>query len=183
MEPNGCVYCEVRKGMYGLKQAARLTFDNLVKLLAPHGYFPVRESTGLWNHQTCSTVLTFCPDNFGIKSNSIDGMHHLINAIRKYFKCSINWEGQNYIGFTLDWNYTKKYVDISMSGYIRTPFQKFQHKPPARPKDDPHPWNKPVYFKHIQLATQQSSSPKPNSADTNSVQFINGTFLYYDLAV
>ena len=42
MEPDGYVYCEVRKGMYGLKQADRLAFDNLVKLLAPHGYFPIQ---------------------------------------------------------------------------------------------------------------------------------------------
>jgi hypothetical protein len=42
VESDGYVYCEVRKGMYGLKQAARLAFDNLVKLLAPHGYYPIR---------------------------------------------------------------------------------------------------------------------------------------------
>ena len=35
VEPDGYVYCEVRKGVYGLKQADRLAFDNLVKLLDP----------------------------------------------------------------------------------------------------------------------------------------------------
>ena len=34
VELDGYVYCEVRKGMYGLKQAARLAFVNLIKLLA-----------------------------------------------------------------------------------------------------------------------------------------------------
>ena len=34
--------------MYGLKQVARLAFNNLVKILAPHGYLPVREYTGSW---------------------------------------------------------------------------------------------------------------------------------------
>ena len=52
MEPDGYVYCEARKGVYGIKQAARLAFDNLVKLLAPHGYSPVQESPVLWKHQT-----------------------------------------------------------------------------------------------------------------------------------
>ena len=42
VEPDGYVYCESIKGIYGLKQAARFAFDNLVKLLAPHGYFPVQ---------------------------------------------------------------------------------------------------------------------------------------------
>ena len=29
-EPDGCVYYKVGKGMYGLKQASRIAFDNLV---------------------------------------------------------------------------------------------------------------------------------------------------------
>ena len=93
--------------MYVLKQAARLAFENIVKTLAPHGYLPVRESPGLWKHQAQLTVFTLCVRNFCIKSNSMEDAHHLINVIKKYFKCSINWEGQNYLGLTLDWNYKK----------------------------------------------------------------------------
>ena len=48
VEPDGCVYIEIRKGMYGLKQAARLAFDNIVNLLAPHGYYPIRHMPGIW---------------------------------------------------------------------------------------------------------------------------------------
>ena len=62
-----------------------------------------------------------------------------------------------------------------MPGYIPTALQKFQHKSPACPQDAPHPFNKIVYVKHIQLVTQKHSSPKPNSADTNRVQSISGT--------
>ena len=50
VEPDGYIYCEVRKGMYGLKQAARLAFDDRIKLLASHIYFPVLESIGIWKH-------------------------------------------------------------------------------------------------------------------------------------
>ena len=82
MEPDGYVYCEFRKGMYGLKQAARLAFDNLVNLLSPRGYFLVQESSGLWKHQTPPTVFTLCADNFGIKANSTEDAHQLINAIK-----------------------------------------------------------------------------------------------------
>ena len=42
VEPDGYVYFEVRKGMYALKQAACIVFDNIFKLLATHGYFPVQ---------------------------------------------------------------------------------------------------------------------------------------------
>ena len=40
------MYWEVQKVMYGLKQSAHLAFNNLVKLLSPHCYFPVQESPG-----------------------------------------------------------------------------------------------------------------------------------------
>ena len=35
VEPGGYIYSEVRKGMYSLKQAARIDFSNRVKLLVP----------------------------------------------------------------------------------------------------------------------------------------------------
>ena len=41
-EPDSYVYYEVRKFVYELKKVASLAFDDLVKLLAPHLYFPVR---------------------------------------------------------------------------------------------------------------------------------------------
>ena len=43
VEPDGYVYFEIRRDMCRLKQAARLAFDNLIKLLAPHVYFFVQE--------------------------------------------------------------------------------------------------------------------------------------------
>ena len=69
MEPDGYVYCEVRKGVYGIKQAAHLTFGNFVKLLTPHGYLPVREYIGLWKHRTRPTGFELCANDFSIKAN------------------------------------------------------------------------------------------------------------------
>ena len=157
--------------MYRLKQAARIDFDNLVRLLEPHCYFPIRESPGLWKHQTHYMVFNLCVDNFSINANSIYYAHHLINAIIKYFKCSIDWEGKNYLGLTLDWKYAQNYVNISIPGHITTALQKFEHKPLERPQYSPNIWNKPVD------GNQKILTQKINSTDTNRVQSINGTFL------
>ena len=70
-----------------------------------------------------------------------------------------------------------------MPGYTPMVLHKLQHKPTAHRQDSPHPWNKPVHCKHIQLITQKSSMPKLNSAETNRVQSVNGTFLYYARAI
>ena len=44
---NNYVYIEIRKGMYGLKEAGILAFNYVVKNLAPHGYHPVQYTAGL----------------------------------------------------------------------------------------------------------------------------------------
>ena len=41
IEPNSYVYYELGKVMYRLKQAAHITFNNLVNVLAPQGYLPI----------------------------------------------------------------------------------------------------------------------------------------------
>jgi len=51
-----------KKGMYGLKQAALLAYNKLVKHLAPFGYHPLPFSLGLWTHETQKTCFSFCID-------------------------------------------------------------------------------------------------------------------------
>ena len=64
-----------------------------------------------------------------------------------------------------------------MPVYIPTALHKFQQKVPAHPQYASHLWNKPIYSKHIQLSTQQSSAQEINSAGTSNVQSINDNFI------
>ena len=49
---NEYVYFEVQQGMYGLPQAGKIAYDQLMKHLEPYGYKPVRHAPGLWKHNT-----------------------------------------------------------------------------------------------------------------------------------
>ena len=49
---NGYVYVKIKKGMYGLKEAAVLAYNQLVKFLEEHGYYPEIGTAGLWSHKT-----------------------------------------------------------------------------------------------------------------------------------
>ena len=99
----------------------------------------------------------------------MEDAHHLINTIRRYFKLSIDWEGQNYLGLTLDWNYNKKYVDISMPGYIPTALQKFQQNHQNAPKTP--------YIYGINLFTESTrnyllrKSPQQNSTPQKKIVY------------
>ena len=38
----------------------------------------------------------------------------------------MDWNGNNYCGLKLDWNYQKQYVDISIPGYVTKGLHRFQ---------------------------------------------------------
>jgi hypothetical protein len=64
---NGWVYIEIRKGMYGLKQAGLLANQLLMMRLAPLRYYPARHTPGLWLHKTRPTYFTLVVDYFAVK--------------------------------------------------------------------------------------------------------------------
>ena len=49
---DGFIYLEIRRGMYGLKEAGIIAYNQLMKKLAPYGYVPVPFTPGLWTHKT-----------------------------------------------------------------------------------------------------------------------------------
>jgi len=54
---DGFVYIKIKKGMYGLRQAAILAYQHVVKNMKPFGYFPCPSPSGLWRHKNRKTKL------------------------------------------------------------------------------------------------------------------------------
>ena len=67
VEPDGYIYCEVIKGIYGLKQAAHLAFYHLVKTLHPTDISPFKNPLVyekiIPNPQCLPVVLTILVSN------------------------------------------------------------------------------------------------------------------------
>lgn len=104
--------------MYGLKQAAILAYDQLVKHLEKFGYKSIPHSLSLWTHRTRQTKFCLCVDDFDIKYYSKEDVEHLLQALKTLYQVIVDWTGKNYCGLSLDWNYDKGYVDMSMSKYL-----------------------------------------------------------------
>ena len=49
---NNYIFIKISKGMYGLKQAAVLAYENLIKNLKPFGYEPIPHTDSFWRHKT-----------------------------------------------------------------------------------------------------------------------------------
>jgi hypothetical protein len=179
---DGYVYIKIKKGMYGLKQAALLAYQHLVKQLAPHGYHPIPNTTGLWQHDTRPTNFCLCVDDFGIKSFTLADANHLLDTLRKYYKISVDWAGKNYCGLTINWNYRRRYVDTSMPGYLPSALKRLQHVAPSSPQYAPHKWSQPAYGQKLQLAPIDDT-PSLDKSGTKYVQSCVGSFLYYARAL
>ena len=183
-DSKGYAYLEIRKGMYGLKEASILAYDQLKDHLAPYGYTPVPVTPGLWRHNARRTVFTLAVDDFGIKYFCKADADHLFSALKDKYELTQDWSGNNYLGVTLDWNYTavRPHVDVSMPKFVDKGRTKYQHPTPKSAQHAPHLWSKPVYGQKVQCATTDTSKLLDTKGIAR-VQGVAGTFLYYGRAI
>ena len=105
----GCGWIEIRRRIYGLPQSGRLANNYLRNKIAPHGYFEVKHTPGLWTHITRPIQFTLAVDDFGVKYTRRKDAEHLLSVLEKEFTAvSTDWEGALYCGITLEWNYEVK---------------------------------------------------------------------------
>jgi hypothetical protein len=101
---DGWVYIEIRKGMYGLKQAGLLANQLLQTRLAPFGYYPARHTPGLWLHKTRPISFTLVVDDFAVKYVGNQHAEHLRNALLRTYELTTDWTATVYSGMTLKWD-------------------------------------------------------------------------------
>jgi hypothetical protein len=114
---DGWVYIEIRKGMYGLKQAGLLA-NQLLQRLSPFGYYPARLTPGLWLHNTWPISFTLVVNDFAVKYVGKQHAEHLRNALLRNYELTTDWKATVYSGMTLKWDYKNRTCDISMPGYV-----------------------------------------------------------------
>jgi hypothetical protein len=95
---DGWVYIEIRKGMYGLKQADLLANQLLQTCLAPFGYYSARHTPGLWLHRTRPISFTLIVDDFAVKYVGKHHVEHLRNALLRTYELTTDWTETVYSG-------------------------------------------------------------------------------------
>jgi hypothetical protein len=88
---DGWVYIEIRKGIYGLKQAGLLANQLLQTRLAPFRYYPARHTRGLWLHKTQPISFTLVVDDFAVKYVGKQHAEHLWNALLRTYELTTDW--------------------------------------------------------------------------------------------
>jgi hypothetical protein len=86
--PDGWVYMEIRKGMYGLKQAGLIANVRLTTHFAKYSYTPTPQTPGLWCHESHNVSFCLVADNFGVKYTGKHNADHLVKALQDLFTIS-----------------------------------------------------------------------------------------------
>ena len=114
VDAKGNVYVKCVRGMYGLPHAGIIAQQLLESRLNHHGYHQSRITPGFWKHNTRPTCFSLLVDDFGVKYVGDEHAEHLLAALRENYTVSPNWNGKRYAGMTLDWDYVKRQVHLSI---------------------------------------------------------------------
>ena len=169
--------------MYGLPQAGMLANKLLKKRLAPHGYYEVPHTPGLWRHQFRPVMFTLVVDDLGVKYVGREHAEHLMNAIEENYTVTKDWAGSLYCGISLKWNYAARHVDISMPKYVAKQLLKFEHDSSHPKQDSPHRAPEIKYGKDSQQLPPEDTGPKLEEDRASRIAQIVGALLYYGRAV
>ena len=92
--PDGFIYCEIQKGMYGLPQAGIIAQELLIECLAKHGYHQSKTTPGLWTHETRPIWFSLVVDDFGVKYVGEEHAQHLVSVLQQHYDISTDWKGR-----------------------------------------------------------------------------------------
>ena len=180
---NGYICIEAHKGMYGLPQAGLLAQQLLEKRLNKHGYFQSKFTPGFWTHKWRPICFSLVVDDFGVKYVGKEHADHLVSALKEDYELETDWEGTKYCGITIDWDYKKREVHISMPGYVKKALKQFQHPPPTTKQHAPFQCARINYGAKKQYATQSSTAPPLDKKGKKYIQQVCGKFLFLGRAV
>lgn len=182
---NGKVYVEIRKGMYGLPQAGRIANDKLIPILSSAGYHQSEHTPGLFKHESRPIAFCLVVDDFGVKYVGKEHALHLLKTLEDAgYVVTTDWEGKQFCGIDLAWDYTNGTVDLSMPGYVEKALQRFNHpNPPSAPEDSPHTSAIPQYGAKTQFTPDPDNSAPLDKKGITLLQEVVGTLLYYARAI
>ena len=168
--------------MYGLPQSELSANELLKKRLNKHGYQQSKLVLGLWKHDTRLMQFTLVVDNFGVKYVGKEHAHHLKNTLEEHYKLTCDWTGTRYTGITLDWDYKKHQVHLSMPNYVKKALKQFQHIA-GKLQHAPYPSIPIQYGAKKQYAMQELPAPLLDDKAKQFIQQVCGKFLFLGRAV
>ena len=164
--------------MYGLPHAGLIEQQLLKKRLEKHGYGQSNITPGFWKYDTRPISFTLTVNDFGVMCIGTEHADHLINDLKEHCEVAEDWDGTEYCGITLDWDYIKRLVHLSMPCCCDEALARFCHEL-HKIIGQPHKHALSVYGGNIQYTKAEDKSTKLEKVDKLFIQQITGTSLYH----
>ena len=115
--------------MYGLPQAGLFSNKLLEERLNKRGYRQSKLVPSFWTHDWITVQFTLVVDDFGVKYVGEEHEILLKHTIEENNTVTSEWDGRQYIGITINWEYKRRQVHLSMPKYVTKSLKQFNHKP------------------------------------------------------
>ena len=86
------------------------------------------------------------------------------------YEIEIDWKGSKYAGIDLDFDYRNRKVNLSMLGYVKKAYKRFNREMPKRKQDSPHAHTKPSFGAKEQFAKEVDDSRLLDEEEKTVVQ-------------
>ena len=116
-------------------------------------------------------------NDFGVKYEGEEHALHLKKALEEHYNVTTNWTGKRYIGITLDWDYKKCQVHLSMPGYVKKALKQLYHVV-KKAQHAPYPSIPIKYGTKKQYATESSTAPTLDDKGKKFIQQVCSKFLF-----
>ena len=97
-------------------------------------------------------------DDFGVKYMGEEHALHIKQTLEENYKVTKEWDGTRCIRITLDWDYIRRQVHLSLPGYTNKALKQFNHTK-KKNQNQPYPSAPIIYGAKKQYATQPSAAP------------------------
>lgn len=134
--------CRLRKGLYGLKQAARIWNHKLDDTLKKMGFYPSVNDSCLYVKRSCDGKVSYIAvyvDDFVIVCNTEEEYDAIIKDLNRHFKVTSLGDIKHFLGIQV--NRTEEHISLNQATYIRKMLTRFgleDAKPSKIPLDPGH---------------------------------------------
>ena len=106
-----------------------------------------------------------------------------LNVLRAKYPITVNMAATVYIGINLEWDCVHRTVTFSMPSYVSKALHIFQHILRGGNYYSPHTYAPIQYGYKVQYEDPLDAAEYLSDKETNLVQQVCGTFLYYAITI
>ena len=129
--------CLLEKGLYGLKQSARVWNRKIRRMLKTKGYLQTHSDHCVYVHPKTKVIVAMWVDDLIIAGSNMEKINKLKRELKKAFEMTDMGELKYFLGMQVYRNREEREIHINQSGYTKAMLDKFKLL-------DSHPVSTPI---------------------------------------